>query len=153
KVNGELVMYHPLTMNEIVSDSLAQRRFSMILLGVFAALALLLACVGTYGVISYLAGQRTHEVGIRVALGAERRHVFRMVLRVGAKMAAAGIAIGIVTSLALARLIANMLFGISAYDPFTLIGVVVLLGSVALMASYLPARRASRIDPMVALRY
>ena len=153
KVNSELVMYHSATMDEIVSGSLAQRRFSMILLGVFAALALLLACVGTYGVISYLAGQRIHEIGIRVALGAERRDVFRMVLRDGTTMAAAGIAIGLVASFALARLIANMLFGISAYDPFTLIGVVVLLGSVALTASYLPARRASRIDPMAALRY
>jgi predicted permease len=153
KLNSELVMYHPVSMDEIVSDSLAQRRFSMILLGAFAALALILACIGIYGVISYLATRRTHEIGIRVALGAERRDVFGMVLRDGAKMAAVGISIGLVGTFALARLIANMLFGISAYDPFTLIGVVVLLGWVALTASYLPARRASRIDPMEALRY
>jgi predicted permease len=153
KLNSELVMYRPMAMDEIVSGSLAQRRFSMILLGVFAALALILSCVGIYGVTSYVAGQRTHEIGIRVALGAGRRHVFRMVLRDGAKMTATGIAIGLVVSFALARLIANMLFGIGVYDPFTLIGVVVLLGSVALTASCLPARRASRIDPMVALKY
>ena len=153
KLNSELVMYRPVAMDEIVSGSLAQRRFSTILLGVFATLALILSCVGIYGVISYVAGQRTHEIGIRVALGAGRRHVFRMVLRDGAKMTATGIAIGLVVSLALARLIANMLFGISAYDPLTLIGVVALLGSVALTASCLPARRASRIDPMAALKY
>ena len=146
-------MYRPVTMEEVVSGSLAERRFSMILLGAFALLALILSCVGIYGVISYLASQRTHEIGIRIALGAERHHVFRMVLRDGAKMAAVGIVIGLVASFALARLIAKMLFGISTYDPFTLTGVVVLLGSVALIASYLPARRASRIDPMIALKY
>jgi predicted permease len=153
KVNSELVLYRPVTMDEIVSDSLAERRFSMILLAVFATLALTLSCVGIYGVISYLAGQRTHEIGIRVALGAERRDVFGMVLGDGLRMAAAGIAIGLVSSFALARLITHMLFGISAHDPLTFLSVVGLLSSVALLACYLPARRASMVDPMVALRY
>jgi putative ABC transport system permease protein len=140
-------------MDEIVSDSLAERRFAMILLGVFATLALILSCVGIYGVISYLAGQRTHEIGIRVALGAGRRDVFGMVLGDGLKMAAAGIAIGLASSFALGRLITHMLFGISTHDPLTFLSVVAVLGSVALLACYLPALRASKVDPMVALRF
>jgi putative ABC transport system permease protein len=140
-------------MDKIISNSLAARRFSMILLGIFAALALVLSCVGIYGVISYLAGQRTHEIGIRMALGAQRNDVLRLVLGNGAKMVLIGVAAGVAASLALTRLMARMLFGVSAYDPLTFLAVAFLLILVALAASYIPARRAMRVDPIVALRY
>jgi predicted permease len=152
-VNGEIVVYDTRTMDKILSDSLAARRFSMILLGTFAALALALSCVGIYGVISYLAGQRTHEIGIRMALGAQRNDVLRLILGHGAKVAAIGVAVGIAASLALTRLMANLLFGVSAYDPVTFLAVACLLILVALAAAYIPARRAMRVDPVVALRY
>jgi predicted permease len=153
KINGEIVAYDMRTMDKIVSDSLAARRFSMILLGIFAALALALSCVGIYGVISYLAGQRTHEIGVRMALGAQRNDVLRLILGHGAKMALVGVAVGIAASLALTRLMANMLFGVSAYDPLTFLAVACLLILVALAAAYIPAHRAMRVDPTVALRY
>ncbi|MGC9951326.1 MAG: FtsX-like permease family protein [Bryobacteraceae bacterium] len=140
-------------MDKIISDSLAARRFSMVLLGIFAALALTLSCVGIYGVLSYLAGQRTHEIGIRMALGAQRSDVLRLILGHGAKMALIGVAVGVVASLALTRLMDKLLFGVSAYDPLTFIAVACLLILVALAASYIPARRAMRVDPTVALRY
>ncbi len=153
QINGHLVMYRTRAMDEIISDSLAERRFSMILLGTFATLALIMSCVGIYGVISHLANQRTHEIGIRMALGAERRDVLRMVLGEGAKMALLGVAIGLVAALGLTRLLAAMLFGVSAHDPLTFVGVSSLLTLVALAASYIPARWAMKVDPMVALRY
>jgi putative ABC transport system permease protein len=140
-------------MNEIISDSLAARHFSMILLGIFAALALLLSSVGIYGVISYLVGQRTQEIGIRVALGARRWDVLHLVLSHSVKMAILGVFIGLAASLALTRLMAKMLYGVSATDPVTFLAVAILLTTVALAASYIPARRALRVDPIVALRY
>jgi predicted permease len=152
-LNSEQVMYNTETMDGVISESLAARRFSMILLGIFAALALVMSCVGIYGVISYLAGQRTHEIGIRIALGAERWDVLRMVLGEGAKMALVGVAIGLVAAFALTRLMAKMLFGVSAHDPLSYAGVAGLLVLVALAACYIPARRATKVDPMVALRY
>jgi len=152
QINGQLVMYREQAMGGVISDRLATRRFSMIVLGVFAALALLMACVGIYGVISHLVGERTHEIAIRMALGAERWDVLRMVLRDGAKMALAGVAIGLGAALGLTRLMTSMLFGISAHDPVTVAGVVSLLMFVAVAACCVPARRAIRIDPMVALR-
>jgi ABC-type antimicrobial peptide transport system permease subunit len=124
----------------------------MDLLGIFAALALVLACVGIYGVISYLAGQRTHEIGIRMALGAQRASVLRLVVGEGARMALIGVALGTAAALGLTRLMANQLFGVSPHDPLTFAGVALLLAMVALGACYLPARRAMRTDPMAALR-
>ena len=153
QINTQQVMYNIQAMDGIIADSLAARRFSMILLGIFAALALIMSCVGIYGVISYLASQRTHEIGVRMALGAERRDVLRMVLEEGAKMAIVGVALGLVAAFGLTRLIANMLFGISAHDPLCFAGVAGLLILVALAACYIPARRATKVDPMVALRY
>lgn len=147
------VIYNVETMQEVVSNSFAARSLSMILLGVFGSLALVLACVGIYGVISYLAGQRTHEIGVRMALGAQRRDILRLVLGQGTRMAMAGVAIGIPAALGLTRLMANQLFGVSAHDPVTFACVAILLMAVAVAACYVPARRAMRVDPIVALRY
>jgi predicted permease len=153
EMNSQQVMYGVDTMDAVIADSLAPRRFSMILLGIFAVLALVLSMVGIYGVISYLVGQRTHEIGVRVALGAQRSDVMRLVLGQGTKMALTGVAIGLAAALVLTRLMTKMLFGVSAADPLTFGGVAVLLTIVALAACYIPARRATRVDPMVALRY
>jgi len=153
QANTQLVMYGTKAMDGIVADSLAVRRFSMVLLETFAALALLMSCVGIYGVIAYLAGQRTHEIGVRMALGAERREVLRMVLGEGAKLALVGVAIGVVAAFGLTRLMANMLFGVSTHDPLSFAAVAALLILVALAACYVPARRAAKVDPTVALRY
>jgi predicted permease len=153
EVDPREVVYNIQTMNEVVSNSFAARRLSMILLGVFAALALALACVGIYGVISYLVGQRTHEIGVRMALGARGSDVLRLVIGNGARMALIGVAIGIGAALGLTRLMANQLFGVTAHDPLTFAGVAMLLMIVAVAACYIPARRAMRVDPIVALRY
>jgi predicted permease len=152
QVNSQVVMFGAESMTGIISDSLAARRFAMMLLGIFAALALVMSCVGIYGVISYLTGQRTHEIGIRVALGAQRRDVLRLVLAGALRMALAGVALGLVAALALTRLMAKMLFGVSAHDPLTMAGVGVVLTLVTLAACYIPARRAAKVDPVVALR-
>lgn len=125
----------------------------MILLGVFAALALGLASLGIYGVISYLVGQRTQEIGVRLALGAKRVDVLRLILGEGMKMAGLGLAVGLLAALGLTRLMAGLLYGVSATDPFTFVSVAALLAIVALAACYIPARRAMRVDPIVALRY
>ena len=153
QVNPQLVMYEAKAMDGIIAASLAMRRFSMALLGTFAVLALVMSSVGIYGVIAWLAGRRTHEIGIRVALGAERRQVLRMVLGEGAKLALVGVAIGVVAAFGLTRLMANMLFGVSTHDPLSFVAVAALLIAVALAACYVPARRAARVDPTVALRY
>ena len=140
-------------MDELIAVSLAQQRFNMLLLGLFAALALILAAVGIYGAMAYAVNQRTHEIGIRTALGAQRRDVLRLVMRDGAKIAFFGIASGIAGALALTRLMASLLFEVKPTDPATFAGVALLLALVALAACYIPARRAMRVDPMVALRY
>jgi predicted permease len=153
EINSEHLMVSVQTMEEIIADSLAARRVSMIVLCVFAALALGLASMGIYGVISYLVSQRTHEIGIRMALGARQSDVLRQILGESMKMTVIGIFIGLLAALGLTRLMANLLFGVSATDPVTFAGVGVILAIVALAACYMPARRATRVDPMVALRY
>jgi ABC-type antimicrobial peptide transport system permease subunit len=125
----------------------------MILLTVFAALALTLASVGLYGVISYVVGQRTQEIGVRMALGAEGSDILRLILRRAAKLAAVGVVAGLAMAFAVTRLMSSLLFGVRATDPFTFIAVTALLSLVALAAGYIPARRAAKVDPMVALRY
>jgi putative ABC transport system permease protein len=141
------------TMNQYLSHSLARRRLYVVLLGVFACVALSLAAAGIYGVISYSVAQRTREMGIRVALGADRVDILRMIVLQGAKLALAGELVGIVAALALTRLMTSLLFGITAVDPMTFAVVALLLSAVALAACYIPASRAMRVDPMVALRY
>ena len=153
KMNSEQVVYGEQTMEEIISDSISDRKFSMVLLGAFAALALLLSSIGIYGVISYLVGERMHEIGIRMALGAQRKNVLALVLGEGVKLALLGAAIGIAAGLGLTRLMADLLYGVSATDPLTFAAVPIVLLGVAVLACYIPARRAMRVDPMVALRY
>jgi len=141
------------TMEEIASESVARQRFSMLLLGVFAALALVLAAVGIYGVMSYSVAQRTREFGIRMALGARRGDVLRLAVGHGLKLVLIGIVVGLGAAFFLTRVMSSLLFGVSATDPITFIGISLVLISVAVIASYLPARHATKIDPMVALRY
>jgi putative ABC transport system permease protein len=141
------------TMRQLVNDSVSTRRITLILLGVFGALALLLGAIGIYGVLAYSVAQRTHEIGIRMALGARREDVVRMVLAQGAKIAGAGVLIGIVASFGLTRLMTKLLFSVSPADPATFSAVAIVLGLVALLASYIPARRTLRVDPMIALRH
>ena len=153
ELNGELVVYASMPLDEVVSRDIGQQRFSMTLLACFAAIALLLAGVGIYGVLSYLVGQRTQEIGVRMALGAQRMDVLSMVLSDGARMTFVGVAIGFVAALGLTRLMRNMLFGVKPTDPLTFAAVAFLLCLIALLACYLPARRATKVDPIVALRY
>ncbi|HYP29748.1 MAG TPA: ABC transporter permease [Blastocatellia bacterium] len=141
------------TMKEVLSESIARQRFSMLLLGIFAAVALVLAAVGIYGVMSYSAAQRTREIGIRMALGAQSRDVLRLAIGQGMKMALVGVAVGLTGAFALTRLIESLLFGVSTTDPATFALVTFLLIAAALLACYIPARRATRVDPLVALRY
>ena len=153
QISNEQIIFNPQTMDQIIADSLAERRFSMILFGAFAALALLLASVGIYGVISHVVGQRTHEIGIRMALGARRLDVLRLILVGAGRVALIGVALGLVCALSLTSLLANRLYGVSPQDPITFVAVPSILIAVALLASYLPARRATKVDPMTALRY
>jgi predicted permease len=153
QVNSQEVMFDTVTMDRVISDSLSAQRFSMILMAIFAGLALVMASVGIYGVVSYVTSQRTHEIGIRIALGAQRADVLKLVLSNGFKMMSLGVGIGIVGALTLTRFLASMLFGVKPTDPVTLLGVSLILTSVALLACYIPARRATKVDPVVALRY
>lgn len=153
QVDPEVALHKIQTMNDLVSESLSPQRFTMLLLAAFAGLALLLATVGIYSVISYSVSRRTHEIGIRVSLGASRADVLRLVLRQGMMLAALGLVIGIIGALALSRLMSAVVYGITASDPLTFLAVSLLLACVALLACYIPARRAMRVDPAVALRH
>lgn len=153
KVDSTAVVYAVQPMEEIVASSITKQRLTMMLLSAFSALALALSAVGIYGVISYLTGQRTHEIGIRVALGASASDVLRMILGEGIRITLIGVAIGVAAALGLTRLITKIIYGVSASDPLTFLGVSLLLTAVALLACYIPARRAMRVDPIIALRY
>lgn len=152
-VDKDQAAFDIVSMKKVLSDSISLRTFSMVLLGTFASLALMLAAVGIYGVISYSVVQRTREIGIRMALGAAQRDVLKMIVRNGVILTSIGIAIGVAAAIVLTRLMTSMLFGISPTDPVTFAGIGFLILAVAILASYVPARRASRVDPMIALRY
>lgn len=153
QTNSGEVVFDARSYQEIVSNSLSDRSFSMTLLGVFAALALILSSIGIYGVVAYAVGQRTHEIGIRMALGARRRDVLKLVLGEGTRTALIGVGIGFLAALGLTQLMSSVLYGVSATDPLTFVTVALILMGVSLTACYIPARRAMRVDPLIALRY
>jgi putative ABC transport system permease protein len=151
--DAELPIYQAKRMEEYVAASVAQRRFTSVLCTVFAGAGVLLAIVGLLGVMSYSVAQRTHEIGVRVAIGAEKADILRLVLKEGMGITVLGMGIGLVGTLAVSSILKSQLYGVSAKDPLTFLGVIFLLALVALAACYIPARRAARVDPMVALRY
>jgi len=153
QIDPELPVAAVATMDQLLADSLSRSRFTMLLLGIFAAVALVLASVGIYGLIAYNVTQRRQELGIRIALGAQRRDVLRLVLVQGTRLTLLGVAVGVLAALAFSRLLATLLFGVSATDPLTFAGVSALLAFVALLACFIPARSATRVDPIVALRH
>jgi len=153
EVDPDQPLYRVMAMEQIVSESAFQRRFSMFLLGIFAAVALVLAVIGIYGVMSYSVTQRTHEIGIRMALGAGRRNVLAMIVGRGLVLTLAGLALGLAGAFGVTRLMSGLLFGIGPTDTLTFAGVSGLMLATALLANYIPALRATRVDPMVALRY
>jgi putative ABC transport system permease protein len=152
-VDPEVPVYAARTLNEVVARALSNRRFAMLLLMLFAGLALVLSAIGIYGVMAYTVSQRTHEIGVRLALGAQPRDVLRLVLRRGVSMALAGAAVGLVAAFALTRWMSGLLYGVNSTDPLTYVVAPAVLGLVALLACFVPARRASKVDPIDALRY
>jgi predicted permease len=152
EMSSEQVIFGMQTMDSLISESLASWRFSMILLVTFASLALLLASIGIYGVVSYVVAQRVHEIGVRMALGARPLDIFGLVLSGAGKLALAGVAAGLIAALGLTRMMARLLYGVSATDPATFVAVAGILTAIALLACFVPARRATRVDPAVALR-
>jgi len=141
------------TMSEVLSESLSRRRFNMLLLVIFAGLAMMLAAVGIYGVMSYVVAQRTHEIGVRMALGARQRDILKQIVGQGMNLVLIGCVIGLGAAFALTHLMASLLYGASATDPLTFVIITLLLLAVAMLACWIPARRAARVDPMEALRY
>jgi predicted permease len=152
-LNKSQPVFNVRTMDQIVSQSVAPRRFSMLLLTVFAVVALALASIGIYGMMSYAVAQRTREIGLRMTLGAQRGNVLRLVIGQGMKLAIIGVGLGLLAAVVLTRTMKSLLFGVSATDPVTFMGIALLLTVVALVACCVPARRATKVDPMVALRY
>jgi predicted permease len=152
-LSRDQVLFGMRTMDEIVSGSMAERRFSMVLLSVFSTLALILASIGLYGVISYVVGQRTQEIGVRMAVGAKGSDILRLILKGAGKLVAVGVVAGLAMAFAVTRLMSSLLYGVRATDPLTFVAVTALLSLVALAAGYIPARRATKVDPMVALRH
>jgi putative ABC transport system permease protein len=152
KVDPGLPLYRVTTMETVIAESLASRRLNLWLLGIFAAMALILSAAGLYGVISYLVAQRTREIGVRIALGAQTRDVVGMVMRQGTRLTAAGVVLGLIGALPFTWVLQSLLYGVSARDPLTFASIAALLAAVALLATWLPARRAARVDPMVAIR-
>jgi len=151
-IDPDMPVFKLMTMQQVIDDTLVGRRFTVLLLGIFAAVALVLAAVGLYGVIAYAVSQRTHEIGIRMALGARVEDVVRMVVRQGLRLAAIGLVVGAVAALVTTRFLASQLYGVGAADPMTFVAIPAILALVALVASWLPARRAAHVDPMIALR-
>jgi len=153
KLDSRLALFHVLTMDEIIAQSMRNTTVETTLLASFAALALLLAAIGIYGVMSYVVSQREHEFGIRMALGAPPSSVSSLVVKNGLRLALIGVAVGVLLAVALAKLMTSLVFGISVWDPATFLAAAVVLTSVALVACYIPARRAMHVDPMIALRH
>jgi ABC-type antimicrobial peptide transport system permease subunit len=151
-VNKDQAVFNVRTMDEIVSQSVAPRRFSMMLLSVFAVVALVLASIGIYGMMSYSVAQRTREIGLRMTLGAQPGNVLRLVIAQAMRLTIVGVGLGLIAAFALTRTMSTLLFGVSATDPLTFVSLSLLLALVALLACWMPARRATKVDPLVALR-
>jgi putative ABC transport system permease protein len=152
-VDGQMPISRERTMEQVISAAVSRQNFNMVLLTIFAGVALVLAAIGIYGLMSYSVRQRTQEIGIRMALGADRSRMLRLILAEGMKLAGIGVALGLALGYAATRLLAGLLFGVKASDPFTYTIVAAILVTVALAAAYVPARRATAVDPTTALRY
>jgi putative ABC transport system permease protein len=153
ELDKDQLIWQTRTLDELRAASVASRRFNMTLLGLFAVVALLLAVLGIYGVMAYSVTRRTHEIGVRIALGAQTRDVLRLIIGQGMTLAVIGVGVGLLGALAVTRTMASLLYGVSATDPIIFAGLALLLAVVAFVACYVPARRATKVDPMIALRY